>query len=269
MNDDDLSQLSMLELFRMEAESQSLVLTTGLLALERDPAAVDQLDACMRAAHSLKGAARIVGLKAGVDIAHAMEDCFVAMKRGNVVLRQKQIDLLLAGVDLLTRIANMPESNVDQPHGEKLPEVSTYLAQLTAMLNSPEEDAPASEPAPAAAAAEREAANAVDAREGSERVLRVTAHNLDRVLGLSGESLVESRWLKPFAESLLRLKRLHFDTAKALNNLREALPEEALNEQAESALAETQERSPSPANVVGTSRRADAFNSRPLTAAAL
>jgi len=32
----------------------------------------------MRAAHSLKGAARIVDLADGVRVAHAMEDCFVA-----------------------------------------------------------------------------------------------------------------------------------------------------------------------------------------------
>ena len=36
----------------------------------------------MRAAHSLKGAARIVGLDVGVRVAHAMEDCFVAAQRG-------------------------------------------------------------------------------------------------------------------------------------------------------------------------------------------
>ena len=38
------------------------------------------------------------------------------------------------------------------------------------------------------------------------------AENLNRLLGLAGESLVESRWVKPFAESLLRLKRLQQDS---------------------------------------------------------
>ena len=36
----------------------------------------------MRAAHSLKGAARIVGLDAAVRVAHAMEDCLVAAQKG-------------------------------------------------------------------------------------------------------------------------------------------------------------------------------------------
>src|SRR5207249_10513585 len=78
MSGQDLSQLSMQDLFRMEAESQTEVLTAGLLALERNPRAGDQLETCMRAAHSLKGAARIVDLDAGVALAHAMEDLLVA-----------------------------------------------------------------------------------------------------------------------------------------------------------------------------------------------
>ncbi|HEY1108519.1 MAG TPA: Hpt domain-containing protein, partial [Opitutaceae bacterium] len=71
----DLGDFSMLELFRVEAENQAQVLTEGLLVLERAPADAEQLNNCMRAAHSLKGAARIVGLNSGVDVAHAMEDC--------------------------------------------------------------------------------------------------------------------------------------------------------------------------------------------------
>jgi len=60
-------------------------------------------------------------------------------------------------------------------------------------------------------------------REASDRVLRVTAENLNRLLGLAGESLVQARWLKPFAESLLRLKRMHHDSCRALDALRDAL----------------------------------------------
>ena len=86
------------ELFRMEAESQTQLLTTSLLALERDPKAEEHLEACMRAAHSLKGAARLVGVAAAADITHAMEDCFVGAQRGEIVLNGRQIDFLLDGV---------------------------------------------------------------------------------------------------------------------------------------------------------------------------
>ena len=78
MSAPDLSQLSMHDLFRLETENQTQALTTGLLALERNPTAADHLEACMRAAHSLKGAARMVDVDAGVALAHAMEDFLVA-----------------------------------------------------------------------------------------------------------------------------------------------------------------------------------------------
>ena len=97
--DDDLSRLSLEELFQQEAQTQSRVLTDGLLALERSPGDAITLEACMRAAHSLKGAARIVGLQRGVDIAHRMEDCFVHAQQGLIRLRAEHIDRLLEGVD--------------------------------------------------------------------------------------------------------------------------------------------------------------------------
>src|SRR5262249_37999350 len=95
----------MLELFQAEAETQTTTLTSGLLELERDPAATHLFEALMRAAHSLKGAALIVNQDAAVRVAHAMEDCFVAAQEGKVQLRQTEIDLLLHGSDLLLNLA--------------------------------------------------------------------------------------------------------------------------------------------------------------------
>ena len=69
-------------------------------------------------------------------------------------------------------------------------------------------------------------------------MLRITSLHLDRLLGLTGEALVESRWLRPFADSMLKLKRLHYDIDRALENLRGGLPETALNEQSVHALNE-------------------------------
>ncbi|NCF71096.1 MAG: response regulator, partial [Chlamydiales bacterium] len=43
--------------------------------------------------------------------------------------------------------------------------------------------------------------------EEKDRVLRVSAENLNKMMGLAGESLVESRWLPAFSDSLLGLKR--------------------------------------------------------------
>ncbi|MEI6366334.1 MAG: Hpt domain-containing protein, partial [Planctomycetota bacterium] len=106
----DLSGFSMLELFRLEAESQTAILSAGVLAieeLERSPATIESM---MRAAHSLKGAARIIGLDPAVRVAHAMEDCFVAAGKGTFHVRPEHADVLLAGIDFLSTIARAQDA---------------------------------------------------------------------------------------------------------------------------------------------------------------
>ena len=251
MSSDDLSQMSMLDMFRMEAESQAQTLTAGLLALERDPDAIEQTEACMRAAHSLKGAARIVGLTVGASVAHAMEDCFVAVQQGRVKLRQRQTDLLLQGVDLLLRIAKTPEAEVARWDAEGKAEIDAFLAALAEVLENKGDSGEAvrettAEPMKDDAGLAQSfvaAGNAPSAgSEAIDRVLRVTPEHLNRLLGLAGESLVESRWLSPFGTSLLRLKLMHSEAGRMLDVLRDALSGQTLSEQAQSALAESQRR---------------------------
>lgn len=96
---------SMLEIFRAEVETHSESLTAGLLTLEHAPAHSATVEEMMRAAHSIKGAARIVGLDRAVQVAHVMEDCFVAARSGRIQLGSQHVDVLLQGVDILARIA--------------------------------------------------------------------------------------------------------------------------------------------------------------------
>jgi two-component system sensor histidine kinase and response regulator WspE len=249
MSQPDLSEFSLLDLFRVETETQALVLVSGLLALERDPTLADHLEACMRAAHSLKGAAQIVGLAVAVRVAHAMEDCFVAVQKGEVTLRQAHIDQLLAATDLLSRIAHTAEADIAQWEGEKQPEVAARLASLGGLLTTVtgggdvgDDGAPAHAAAAGEMAADADGAHAPHARRASDRVLRVSAENLNRLLSLAGESLVESRWIEPFGESLLKLKRLHHDLTKTLEVVRDALSDRAPDHEALIALTSAQRR---------------------------
>jgi two-component system sensor histidine kinase and response regulator WspE len=242
MSGDEPRDVSMLDLFREEAEAQSQVLTSGLLALERDHGDPDQLEACMRSAHSLKGAARIVGLSAGVRLAHAMEDCFVAAQRKGITLQHPQIDLLLGAVDLLTRIAATPEADLAEWTDLRHSEVDACLVSLGRILDPGSAAVVESslDESPAKRGSGRPTTAAADARDASDRVLRVTAESLNRLLGLASESLVESRWVKPFAESLRRLKRQHEASGRMLDDLRETLSAAALDQQAQVELAAAQ-----------------------------
>jgi len=188
MSGEDLSDFSMFDLFRAEVDNQSKTLTAGLLSLEQDSRAVEQLEILMRGAHSLKGAARIVDLGAAVRVAHAMEDCFVAAQKEKVVLGQKQIDLLLGGVDLLVKISQTPESDAAGWENEQKGEIDLFIATLAEALEGPVEDAsPETDlgPIPLEKRLGSEGNNAGQARV--DHVLRVTADHLNRLLGLAGE----------------------------------------------------------------------------------
>lgn len=250
MTPDQMRDASLLELFSLEADAQTQVLSAGLLALERNPTQADQLEACMRAAHSLKGAARIVGVDAGVSVAHVMEDCLVSAQEGRLYLQPEHIDALLQGTDLLMRIAT-PGNDVGPA------DIEAYVALMERLLDPSQPiatPAPKPEPIPAprvdALLLEPELEPAPplgsDAprqnkrmTEGGERVLRVTAERLNSLLDLSSKSLVETQRLKPYLASLQRLKRIQSNSLRALDALDGQLKSLDLNLEAQEALTDT------------------------------
>ena len=102
-SDDD----SMMELFKIEVEAQVNILNNGLLVIENHPESLQELEALMRAAHSIKGAARIVNLDGVVELAHEIENCFVAAQNRAITLTPDDVDWLLQGVDLLQSISQL------------------------------------------------------------------------------------------------------------------------------------------------------------------
>lgn len=246
MTPDQMRDASLLELFSLEADAQTQVLSAGLLALERNPTQADQLEACMRAAHSLKGAARIVGVDAGVSVSHVMEDCLVSAQENRLYLQPEHIDALLQGTDLLMRIAT-PGNDVGPA------DVEAYVALMERLLDpsqAPVNVAPSPEPAPVVEELppEPEPAPPVNSEpprqgkrmtEGGERVLRVTAERLNSLLDLSSKSLVETQRLKPYLASLQRLKRIQSQGIRALDTLDGQLKTQVLSLEAQEALADT------------------------------
>ena len=256
MSQNDFNQFSLLDLFHQEAESQAAVLTQGLLALERDPTEAALLEELMRAAHSLKGAARIVGLHAAVQVAHVMEDCFVAAQKGAIVLHASAVDILLRSVDLFSRIAQTPEAGISAWQNEKAPEIEEAVCSVKAITEGkvPDMAMPPEPPStPESAPKPEESKSAGTAQKKSDdRVLRVAATNLNRLLGLAGEALVESRWLSPYAESLLRLKRQQTNLSQSIETLRESLSGQKLDEKTAALLAGVQQQAAACVQTLGS-----------------
>ena len=127
---DDLSGFSMLDLFKAEVETHASTLEQGLVDLESSPTDVGIIEPLMRAAHSLKGAARIVGLTDLVGLAHAMEDLLVKAQEGGLVLQPSAIDLLLAGTDILRKTGTLNDGETDAFFAEHKDAIESTIQHL-------------------------------------------------------------------------------------------------------------------------------------------
>ncbi|MDF5725125.1 MAG: response regulator [Rhizonema sp. PD37] len=265
---------SMLELFRLEVEAQAAILNEGLLSLESQPQSSQALESLMRAAHSVKGAARIVTLDAAVALAHVMEDCFVAAQKQAVTLGSGEVDILLNGVDLLLSISQLEPEELNPWLSARHQEIVATRNEIAAILTPGAAPVPiekqdrrshsASEvvqqatvtteitpPQPQTTTAKEivktkpshlEPVNQSTAQiAATERVVRVNADNLNRIMGLAGESLIEANWLQPFADSLTLVKKRQLELTKILENLQNTLSSE-MSQDAETYLAAARQK---------------------------
>jgi len=215
-----------LELFATECEQQAAVLSQGLLELESHPGRTTAIEPLMRAAHSVKGAARVVGLDTAVALAHAMEDQFERVRQGVLQLGPDLIDALLAATDHIQRIGSGAA-----PSDATLLEATARITALGASsaaqrhggaARSSLAAAPvtAADPSVSTAATPTGATDSRAAAAGDdERVLRVRAGQISRLLGLAGESLVETDRLRELAPLLAGIRWGHANLADLLDEL--------------------------------------------------
>ena len=221
------NDVSLSDLFRIEAQSQIAKLTVGLIALE-DVRSPEQLEDLMRAAHSLKGAARIVGRETVVRVAHELEECFVAAQEGRVRLSPDRIDVLLHAIDLLAGAA-LAEST-----GDLDPATQQRLDAGIAALRVVGTPQSASAALPAATAAGQSHGTVPPAADESATT---AADNAERLLSLAGEALVASRVLLARTERDVLSRREDRALEHALEEVRSALAQVSGSDVAARALA--------------------------------
>ena len=237
-----MSDDSMLELFRQEAETQIAILTQELLILEANPQSEDALEALMRAAHSIKGAARIVSLDAVTTLAHWMEDCFVAAQSQIITLGSDQIDVLLQSVDLLQALSQVMAVDLLEWLAQTTGEFESCYEAIAALLPPDFRDprskslVPADQNSALSQSERQEIATAETSAIPTDRVVRVTAENLNRIMGLAGESLVEANWLQPFADSFTALKSRQLELARLLETVHTTLANTPINSESQQVL---------------------------------
>lgn len=186
----------MLELFRQEIDEHLAALSRGLLLLEGSAEPGSLVQPLMRAAHSVKGAARAVRQDAAVRLAHAIEDQLTAMARGARAPGPAAISLLLRCCDHLLQLAaglkRLGDATLDA-------ESRLLLEQLAELDAAPaEERAPVAVPSPEGQAA---TPGRVDPQ------IRVRPEQVGMLLGLAAESVVEARRMEDFRQQLRLLRQ--------------------------------------------------------------
>jgi two-component system sensor histidine kinase and response regulator WspE len=230
---------AMLALFCTEADACAATLGRGLVEVEAGR--TTELEGLMRAAHSIKGAARILGIGVAARLAHAMEECFVAAQEQRLVLGSRHVDLLLEAVDFITEVARCTApglANWQKARGPAADELSARLhgaaagavlpeavspadtsSQSTAIVPSRPPNATTDVLAPARHAVLAVAQGAQKEPNGQDRVVRVAAQSINRLMGLAGESLVESRRLQTLTIGMRRLKKRQTELSDVLEAL--------------------------------------------------
>lgn len=173
-------QRRLLATFRVEAEEHIQALSSGLLELERagdGEVRAKVIESVFREAHSLKGAARAVGLAGIEQVCHSAENLFSALQRGEVRLSQAVLDALHDAVDGLAALLRKADATAG---GDSAVAASRLLARLDGVLRAKE-----------ARPAEGELQQTAEApdRPSSTATVRISTERLDALLFQAEELL--------------------------------------------------------------------------------
>ena len=120
---------SMLELFVVELESHTRTLERGLLGLENNSSS-HIYESLMRAAHSIKGAARIIGLNKAVELAHEMEDIFEYSRKSGEKVSENKIQILLECNDFYSSLLNFPVDDIPDALDNSADKIESLINKL-------------------------------------------------------------------------------------------------------------------------------------------
>jgi two-component system, chemotaxis family, sensor kinase CheA len=168
MEDLGIDRQALVDTFLAEAADLLAQLEQGIVGLEARPDDGEQLHGLFRAAHTLKGAAGLVGFDAVCGIAHEMEELLERLRSHTAAVDRGVVDLLLQATDALR----------DAVAAGNAPSPAPAPAPAEPIATAPASAAGAAAPSPPGQPAQPGSAS---------RTLRVAVRKLDQMLDLSGE----------------------------------------------------------------------------------
>ena len=136
------------EMFYEEARELLISLEEGLMELERRQGDRAHLDKTFRAAHSLKGAAAMVGLGPIAEFTHGIEAVLEKIRTGGLAVDSDIITTLLESRDHLAAMVEGEAANSPIPGSGHLSQRLAALLASTGKANKPPDEPPPAAPAP-------------------------------------------------------------------------------------------------------------------------
>lgn len=190
----------LLDIFKEEGLEYIQRLGDGLLKLEKDPKDIAVLEDIFRYAHSLKGAARVLGLSEIAKVAHDLESTFSLAKEGKLAITPERIDTLSHGIDAIkSLITKGAPADVKEVRDNDIPKAADEeLSEKMPTLK------------PGRRASDKQFLNTI----------RVSTEKLDSLMNQVGELLVSKMRFEQRLEEINSLIVLYEDLVKGLNRVK-------------------------------------------------
>jgi len=201
-----LADDSIKKLFLDESEIQLAKVSSLLVSLESDFKNPSTLAELMRACHSFKGAARLVGLGNIVALAHKLEDCFVNAQNNKITLNTEALNILLAASDYINALRSI------RFEYESIQTCDTLIKNLNSILKQ--------KPLEKSVSAIKESHTNlfIDTVQDDDDSVKVSNEYLNKLLELSTESIIENKSLPANKNALMKIKSRTLKTLFALDN---------------------------------------------------
>ena len=188
-----VAEASLEALFALEVEQQTAEVTRHLLQLEAYPDRREPIRPLLRAFHSIKGAARTVGVNEIVELTHLLEDKFAAIVKSSSAFDSGFIELALLSVDAMKARAN----DLGNTNAGELKALNAQLVAGAALAAASTAAVDVTTIAPASLSGALE----------DDPVLRVRASQISHLINLASSVNVEGQRLDGFTQTQLRLRR--------------------------------------------------------------
>lgn len=228
MMNDDFDYSAFIGQFVTECQEHLEVMNADLLSLEEEPDNTDTLDEIVREAHTIKGAAKMMGAEEIANIAHRMEDLLGEVREKRASMGGDLVDALFKGFDGLSNLLRAFA-------GDDAPPVDSdaLIASLDKFLQRT--DARDAEQKPSDTAAETE--NAADKprtkdtnrHTNRDETIRVSSKKIDDLANLTSELLINHIRQKDREKTLKELVDNYKNQEVALRSLRESLRTERMD----------------------------------------